>query len=83
MTTGMPLIIRGAMKPIPTLIDALPSVDIRTNEPIKARVERSDVCALPAASVVGESVVATVIANALLEKFGGDSLGELKSRMGR
>lgn len=81
MTTGMPLIIRGAMKPIPTLIDALPSVDVKTKEPIKARVERSDVCALPAASVVGESVVATVIANALLEKFGGDSLEEIKERL--
>jgi len=81
MTTGMPLIIRGAMKPIPTLIDALPSVDLKTMEPIKARVERSDVCALPAASVVGESVVATVIANALLEKFGGDSLQEILERL--
>lgn len=81
MTTGMPLIIRGAMKPIPTLINALPSVDLETMSPVKARVERSDVCALPAASVVGESVVATVIANALLEKFGGDSLEEVLERL--
>lgn len=83
MTTGMPLVVRGAMKPIPTLIDALPSVDVFTKEAIKARVERSDVCALPACSVVAEAVVATVLANALLEKFGGDSIEEVKERLRR
>lgn len=81
ISTGMPLIVRGAMKPIPTLVNALPTVDAVSKETIKARVERSDVCALPACSVIAESVVATVLANALLEKFGGDSIEELKERL--
>ena len=79
MTNGQPLIIRGVMKPIPTLYKPLMSVDIDTHEPYKATVERSDPTALPAAGVVMESVVATVIANEILEKFSSDNLEELKA----
>ena len=79
MTHGQPLIIRGVMKPIPTLYKPLMSVDIDTHEPYKATVERSDPTALPAAGVVMESVVATVIANEMLEKFSSDNLEELKA----
>ncbi|MBY5009988.1 chorismate synthase [Streptococcus suis] len=79
MTNGQPLIIRGVMKPIPTLYKPLISVDIDTHEPYKATVERSDPTALPAAGVVMESVVATVIANEMLEKFSSDNLEELKA----
>jgi chorismate synthase len=66
------------MKPIATLKRALPSVDVRTKEPFDAAHERSDVCAVAAASVVGEAMVAITIADAFLEKFGADSLGELR-----
>ena len=79
MTNGQPLIIRGVMKPIPTLYKPLMSVDIDTHEPYKATVERSDPTALPAAGVVMESVVATVIANEMLEKFSSDNLEEFKA----
>ena len=79
MTNGQPSIIRGVMKPIPTLYKPLMSVDIDTHEPYKATVERSDPTALPAAGVVMESVVATVIANEMLEKFSSDNLEELKA----
>ena len=78
MTNGAPLIARVAMKPISTLMSPLQSVDLRSKQPADASVERSDVCAAPAAAVVGESVVAFEIAGAFLEKFGGDSLGEIK-----
>ncbi len=78
MTNGEEIIIRAAMKPIPTLMKPLSSVDITTKKPFKASVERSDVCAVPAAGVVGEAVVAFEIANAMIEKFGGDSLSEMK-----
>jgi chorismate synthase len=78
MTNGEEIIIRGAMKPIPTLMKPLCSVDITTKKPFKASVERSDVCAVPAAGVVGEAVVAFEITNAMIEKFGGDSLSEMK-----
>jgi len=80
VTTGMPLIIRGVMKPIPTMIKPLKTADIDTKEELDTRYERSDVCALPRAVVVAESVIAPVIANAVLEKFGGDSMDEIKSR---
>lgn len=80
VTTGMPLIIRGVMKPIPTMIKPLKTADIETKEELDTRYERSDVCALPRAVVVAESVIAPVIANAVLEKFGGDSMDELKER---
>ncbi|MCL4424981.1 MAG: chorismate synthase [Firmicutes bacterium] len=78
ITNGEDLILRAAMKPIPTLYRPLASVDIRTREPFLASVERSDVCAVPAAAVVGEAVVAFEIAGAFLEKFGGDSLEEVR-----
>ena len=81
VTNGEPLVCRVAMKPISTLMNALPSVNIVTGEATPAHVERSDYCAVPAAGVVGESMVAIVLAEALLEKFGGDSLGELKQRI--
>lgn len=79
MTNGQPLIIRGVMKPIPTLYKPLMSVDIDTHEPYKATVERSDPTALPAAGVVMEAVVATVIATEILDKFSSDNLEELKA----
>ena len=78
MTNGMPIIIRAAMKPIPTLRKPLHSVDINTKKPIKAAYERSDICAVPAAGVVGEAMTALVIADVFLEKFGGDSIAEVK-----
>lgn len=80
VTTGMPLIIRGVMKPIPTMIKPLKTADIDTKEELDTRYERSDVCALPRAVVVAESVIAPAIANAVLEKFGGDSMDEIKKR---
>lgn len=76
MTNGMPVIVRGAMKPIPTLRKALRSVDLNTKKPFEAAYERSDTCAVPAAAVVGEAMVALVLSDAMLEKFGGDSLAE-------
>ena len=77
MTNGAPLVVRVAMKPISTLMSPLQSVDLRTKQAADASVERSDVCAAPAAAVVGESVVAFELASAFLEKFGGDSLREI------
>lgn len=79
MTNGEPIVVRGVMKPIPTLYKPLQSVDIDSKEPYKASVERSDSTAVPAASVVCESVVATVVANELLEKFPSDSFVELQA----
>ncbi len=81
MTNGQPIVIRAAMKPIPTLTTPLRSVDTKTKQPILAHRERSDICAVPAASVVAEAVVAFTVANALLEKFGGDNIAELKQRV--
>jgi chorismate synthase len=81
ITNGMPVVCRAAMKPIATLKRALPSVDVRSKEPFEAAHERSDVCAVPAASVVGEAMVAITLADALLEKFGADSLGELRRNL--
>lgn len=78
MTNGMPIVIRAAMKPIPTLRKPLRSMDIITKEPFEAAYERSDTCAVPAAAVIGEAMTAIVIANAFLEKFGGDSILETK-----
>lgn len=79
MTTGMPIILRGVMKPIPTMLNPLRTVDMVTKEETETRYERSDVCALPRAVVVAESVLAPVIANAFLEKFGGDSIEEIEA----
>lgn len=77
ISNGMPLIIRAAMKPIPTLRKPLMSVDIRTKKPLSAAYERSDVCAVPAAAIVAEAMTALVVADAFLEKFGGDSRDEI------
>lgn len=76
VTNGEPVVIQAVMKPISTLMKPLRSLDIRTGRAAKAHVERSDVCAVPAAAVVGEAVVALELASAALEKFGGDSVGE-------
>jgi chorismate synthase len=78
MSTGMPIIIRGAMKPIPTMLTPIKTVDIDTKQEVDTRYERSDVCALPRAVVVVENVLAPVIANAFLEKFGADSVTEIE-----
>jgi chorismate synthase len=79
MANGERLVVRAAMKAIPTLTKRLRSVDVRTKEPAPAHAERSDVCAVPAAAVVGEAMLAIVLAAAALDKFGGDTLGELKT----
>jgi chorismate synthase len=78
MTNGEDLRVRGFLKPISTLRRPLESVDLETREPSKAAYERSDVCVVPAAGVIGEAMVAIVLASAALEKFGGDSLGETR-----
>jgi chorismate synthase len=78
MTNGQPVVVRVAMKPLSTLMKPMRSVDIQTGQEVKATVERSDVCATPAAAVIGEAVVAFELAKALLDKFGGDSVRELK-----
>ncbi len=76
MSTGEPLRVRAAMKPISTVPRALATVDVATGEPAVAINQRSDVCAVPAAGVVAEAMVALVLADAALEKFGGDSVAE-------
>ena len=81
MTTGQPIVVRAAMKPLATLMKPLDSVDLRTGEATCAHVERSDVCAVPSAAVIGESLLALVLAASMLEKFGGDELGEIKDRV--
>jgi chorismate synthase len=79
MTNGMPLVITAAMKPIPTLMNPLKTVNIDTLEPHDASRERSDVCAVPAAAVVAEGEVAFVLANAYLEAFGCTCMADLKA----
>jgi chorismate synthase len=76
MTNGMPLLVRAVMKPIPTQRRPLRSVDIIGKKSLEAAYERSDTCAVPAAAVIGEAMIALVIADAFLEKFGGDSMKE-------
>ncbi len=83
MTNGEVLVLRAAMKPIPTLYRPLRSVDLVTKRPLEAAVERSDTCAAPAACVIGEAVVAWELARACMEKCGGDSLSELKETWNR
>jgi chorismate synthase len=78
MTNGEPLVVRAAMKPIATLMQPIASVDMLTKASFEAGKERSDVCALPAAAVIGEALIAYAVAWALLGKFGGDSLAEVK-----
>ena len=80
MTNGEPVIIRAAMKPIPTLTSPIESVDLVSKQEMNAAVERADVCAVAAAAVIAESAVAFVLADALLEKLGGDSLSEIEKR---
>lgn len=81
MTTGQPIVVRAAMKPLATLMKPLESVDLRTGEATRAHIERSDVCAVPSAAVIGESLLALVLASAVLEKFGGDTLEEITQRV--
>ncbi len=81
MTNGEPVVVRVAQKPISTLAHPLRSVDLATGESVEAAYERSDVCAVPAGSVIGEAVVAVEIADALLEKVGGDSLEEVRAHL--
>jgi len=81
MSNAQPIILRMAMKPIPTLIKPLRSVDIHTKEVKDAHKERTDSCAVPAASIIAESMLCFVLADALLEKFGGDSMAQLKAHM--
>jgi chorismate synthase len=80
ITTGGPIIVRGAMKPISTTLTPLGSVDLASGEPAATQYERSDFCAVPRAAVVGEAMVAFVLADALIEKLGGDSLSEMRPR---
>ena len=80
ISNGQPIVVRAAMKPIPTTVTPLRSVDLATGEPATTRYQRSDVCAVPAAAVVAEAMVAWVLADALLEKLGGDSIEEIKAR---
>jgi len=81
MSNAQPIVLRMIMKPIPTLIKPLRSVDIHTKEEKEAYKERTDVCAVPAASIIAESMLCFVLADALLEKFGGDSMDQLKAHM--
>ena len=79
MTNGMPIVVRGVMKPISTLLRGLDSVNLQTRQPERSDYERSDICAVPAAGVVAEHVVAFEIARAFLEKFSGDTLREVRA----
>lgn len=79
ISNGQPLVLRGAVKPVPTLAPGLPSVDLGSGTPADAPAVRSDVCVVPAAGVVAEAMVAWVVANAVLERFGGDSLDAVKA----
>ncbi|MFQ5329263.1 MAG: chorismate synthase [Thermodesulfobacteriota bacterium] len=78
MSNGETIVVRAVMKPIPTLYKPLKSVDMESKRPFKASIERSDICAVPAAAVIGEAVIAFEMARAFLEKFGGDSISEIK-----
>ncbi len=82
ISTGQPIVVRVAMKPISTLMKPLPSVDLRTGEATSAYIERSDVCAVPAAAVIGESLLALVLADAVLETFPGDTMNMLRDYVG-
>jgi chorismate synthase len=82
MTTGAPLVVRGAMKPLPTLTKPLRSVDTETHEPAQALRERTDSCTVPAAGVVAEAMVAFVLADAYRRKFGGDHIDDVREALG-
>jgi chorismate synthase len=79
MTNGMPIVVRGTMKPISTLLRGMPSVDLGTHEAVESTYERSDISAIAAASVVAEHVVAFEVARAFLQKMGGDSMDEVRA----
>ncbi|PIP16442.1 MAG: chorismate synthase, partial [bacterium (Candidatus Ratteibacteria) CG23_combo_of_CG06-09_8_20_14_all_48_7] len=81
ITNGETLVLRAAMKPISTLGRPLSTVDLATRKPASAHKERSDICAVPAAGIVGEAMATLILADAFLDKFGGDSLGEIKSNI--
>ena len=81
MTNAQPIVVRAAMKPISTLARPLESVNLQTKEPQSAAYERSDICAVSAASVILENVVAFEVARALIDKLGGDSLAEMQARL--
>ena len=81
MTNGQDLVVSAVMKPIPTMMKPLESVDSKTNEKAKAHYERSDVCAVESCAVVAEARIAWVLVNEILLKYGSDSIDELKSRM--
>jgi len=81
MSNGMPLVARFAIKPIATMVNPLPSVDLDTGEAVQAHYERSDVCQVPPAGVVGEAMVALVLIDAFMEKFGGDSIDETRRNL--
>ncbi len=83
MSNGEPIVVRAAMKPIPTQARPLRTVAVGTFEATEAHRERSDVCAVPACSVVAEAVAAVVLADAFLEKFGGDSVAEIQYNYSR
>ena len=83
VSNGETIILHAAMKPISTLANPLKSVDLKTLKPVESRYERSDVCAVPACSVIGEAVIAPILANAFLEKFGGDSFAEISRHFRR
>ena len=83
MSTGQPILVRAAMKPLATLRNALPSVDLRTGEALPARVERSDVTAVPALSIVAEAVVALELARHVRRRFGGAHVDEVRETIER
>ncbi|HET9135576.1 MAG TPA: chorismate synthase [Candidatus Kapabacteria bacterium] len=83
MSNGMPVVVRASMKPISTLMQPLQSIDLSSGEPASAHIERSDVCAVPALSIIVEQVVATEIASAIIDTFGGDTMNELIERIDR
>ncbi|HLG51065.1 MAG TPA: chorismate synthase, partial [Chloroflexota bacterium] len=78
VTNGQPVVVRAVKKPISTTATPQPTVDLATGQDVPSQYVRSDVCAVPAAAVIGEAMVAYVLADALLEKFGGDSLDEVR-----
>ena len=78
MSNGAPIILKAAVKPIPTTLSPLRSVDLATGAAARTEYQRSDVCVVPAAAVVGEAMVAWALAGALLDKLGGDSIAEMK-----
>jgi chorismate synthase len=81
VTNGEPIDLRVAIKPISTMKKPMPSVDLKSKEKVEAHYERSDVCVVPAAGVIGEAVVALTLAEAFLEKFGGDSIAEIENNL--